>query len=462
MKYSLLVVDDNYGRRKETYDHLLGSDFDLEFLSTQNQFEAANLDSSHAIVVHVNLVEGWVMSLKDVLERTKGKPVILVSAQWTSGSTKGVLDYVFRNARDYNVVHFIFLKEAASDDYNEATRATITFALDKHYGRAQFEVGDNDPINILHISDPQFGDELDPASFAIENDLAELFGKDRNARHVDFIAITGDITYSGRPSEFIEAEKWIERLMKALWKEKYLVRDRLLLVPGNHDVNLGLLAADIYQYVFKSKGYAKHSRDKEHVQFGLTPFREFAYKLTRDPQCLSSQDVCWVNDSFRYLGLRFYHLNSAANITPSAPDASSVPPDFLLPIKEREEDVFPIVLSHHGPSHSKFDQTKCYDNWEDIKQFLKHSRAKLLLHGHGHARTATHLDDWDETRGIVRVMAPSTHLILKKQSPGERRGFNMITLEREGMRVKKICVRPYEYRDGKMQPISEKPLEFVL
>lgn len=465
MKYRLLIVDDEYGRREEAYESLLGGVFDLNFISTQSQFESADLVSPHAILVDVNLNGiDWAISLKDVLDRIKNKPVVLVSGKLITEQqrTRTQLEYVLRYARDYNIIHFVFLNETAENAYIEATRIIISFALDKHYGRARFDVGVNDPIHILHISDPQFGDAHDPSSFLLEKDVVSPFEKKKGAKNkipIDFIALTGDITYSGLPKEFEAAAIWIESLMRLVWDDEPPLRERLLFVPGNHDVNLSLLAANRYRYSFKGKKYTllpKKSRNNDHCKFGLSSFREFAYQLTHDLQCLTSQDLCWINDSFRHLGLRFYHLNSAANITSDTPDASGVPQKFLTAISKTEDDTFPIVLSHHGPPHPSDKKVKPYDNWDDVKCFLKHSHAKLLLHGHGHARTATRLDDWDETKGIVRVMAPSTHLIQEKLQRGEGRGFNVITLIRENMRVKEVKVVHYEYHKGKMRAASEE------
>ncbi|TVR78611.1 MAG: hypothetical protein EA405_14170 [Rhodospirillales bacterium] len=92
-------------------------------------------------------------------------------------------------------------------------------------------------IRILHLSDIHFKQDkawdADPVLRAlcgfIEREVAEGLVP-------DLVAITGDIAFAGIAEEYALARKWLDTLWPKL---NNLPRDRLLLVPGNHDVDRG-------------------------------------------------------------------------------------------------------------------------------------------------------------------------------------------------------------------------------
>ena len=93
------------------------------------------------------------------------------------------------------------------------------------------------PIRILHLSDVHFKAskawDQDPVIRAltrcIADDVAEGFTP-------DLVVITGDLAFSGTAEEYGLARTWLgSKLWPALGGN--LPRDRLLLVPGNHDVD---------------------------------------------------------------------------------------------------------------------------------------------------------------------------------------------------------------------------------
>ncbi len=49
----------------------------------------------------------------------------------------------------------------------------------------------------------------------------------------DFVIITGDLAYSGKPEEYKAVHNFCDELLKA----SKLAQDRLYFVPGNHDVD---------------------------------------------------------------------------------------------------------------------------------------------------------------------------------------------------------------------------------
>lgn len=96
-------------------------------------------------------------------------------------------------------------------------------------------------ITWLHLSDLHFK----YSSVEVDNrqEILEEFWKDISA-HIkqglkpDFIAVTGDIAYSGNEKEYELAEKYFfQPLLKKVAK---LPPEKMFVVPGNHDVNWDL------------------------------------------------------------------------------------------------------------------------------------------------------------------------------------------------------------------------------
>lgn len=92
------------------------------------------------------------------------------------------------------------------------------------------------PIRLLHLSDVHFAAgkawDADPVLRA----LARFIGEEVSTGLApDLVALTGDLAFSGRAEEYRLARDWLEN---QLWPVlPNLPRDRLLLVPGNHDVD---------------------------------------------------------------------------------------------------------------------------------------------------------------------------------------------------------------------------------
>ncbi|MBL8666322.1 MAG: SUMF1/EgtB/PvdO family nonheme iron enzyme [Rhodospirillales bacterium] len=90
-------------------------------------------------------------------------------------------------------------------------------------------------MRLLHLSDIHFRKrtawDADPLLRALTRFIGEEVERDGAP---DLVAITGDLAFSGSDTEYDLARTWLD----ALWGPFVdLPRDRLLLVPGNHDVD---------------------------------------------------------------------------------------------------------------------------------------------------------------------------------------------------------------------------------
>lgn len=101
------------------------------------------------------------------------------------------------------------------------------------------------PIRILHLSDIHFRPGRAWDSDPVLHHLARFVAGDASAGLApDLVVLTGDLAFSGQADEYELARIWLEReLWPALSTDsgRPLPRDRLLLVPGNHDVDRGAI-----------------------------------------------------------------------------------------------------------------------------------------------------------------------------------------------------------------------------
>lgn len=103
-----------------------------------------------------------------------------------------------------------------------------------------------DPLTILHLSDLQFGrhhrypkgDDSYQTLFAKQVDDVEYLKEKYNV-HPNAVVVTGDVAEGSVPQEYALARSFFEKLAAKL----KLPRERIVIVPGNHDVNWSLCQA---------------------------------------------------------------------------------------------------------------------------------------------------------------------------------------------------------------------------
>jgi predicted MPP superfamily phosphohydrolase len=90
-------------------------------------------------------------------------------------------------------------------------------------------------ITWLHLSDLHFrSSQTYDRNIVLKTLLEDIAQRVRNdSLQPDFIVISGDIAFSSRPEEYNLATKFLDDLLKTT----NLPKERLFLVPGNHDVD---------------------------------------------------------------------------------------------------------------------------------------------------------------------------------------------------------------------------------
>lgn len=469
VKYNLLIIDDDLENRELGYTTVLGQDyFDFEFIRSGDGKELDKIKTAnvHGFVLDMNLGK-WTNDRPEDLFRIvteligKRGPVFLISNIWN----QEMIRWVNKSKSIVNIVHYIswdndikiFLEKGTQVSYIPI-RENIKTELDNNYELEPTVLDPNEKISILHISDLQFGDK----GYSSESVFLEkLIPKYLNqiSININLIVVSGDISYSGIPSEYERAEKWFNAFCTEILGINF--KSRLLLIPGNHDVNLRLNAADKYEYDFKSKRLVEleKSVSKEHHFYGLTPFREFAFKMTDNLMWMTNQNhLCFVNDRFHKWGLRFYHFNSVIEQFYDEPDKAGIPEQNLnqmMSAPKIEDNIFQIIISHHGPEKFGYKTSETSDKrWLDIRNFIEYVGPQLFLHGHTHGFETYHTrEKGKETKTINYHMTSTLSLEKQLRMKDALRGFSVIELERENGFIKKedYKIRNFEIEEERIK-----------
>jgi 3',5'-cyclic AMP phosphodiesterase CpdA len=102
-------------------------------------------------------------------------------------------------------------------------------------------------VTVLHVSDTQFGryhrfSPEDSLAGNLLRDVRELGGI--GVPPIDLVIFSGDITERGKSAEFEQAREFLDQVCRAL----RLAPDRVVVVPGNHDVNWYLSQMEFMQW----------------------------------------------------------------------------------------------------------------------------------------------------------------------------------------------------------------------
>ena len=481
MSFKLMVVDDRPDR-KEFYEKVLAKDiFDPLFIWSRSEFEKYRETPVDGYLLDVFLDRGdWSNTnaaslLKDAIQcAPRNAPVFLVSQRWGDPRVLDVLKQAGESSA--SIIQYLAWEEfeasCVDDDTArkrlKALQMKLQSELTRWHGRSGFRPGPDDTIRILLIADPQFGDGAtdSKAKFA-ENWIAKRLKED--ARKLedyglpDLIVVAGDVSFSGRPDQFILAEeRLLHDLIAPLWGGNNVerMRDRLILVPGNHDVNLRFSAVDGVLFSPRTKSFEDDSPilidDNDnpypsHSAYPLEPFRRFAHRMTTQREWLDSSSLSWVDRRFIHCGIRFFVLNTVADLDANSPDCARIRENDTRVINRSLADdvpdsIFSIAVSHHGLPPAGAKNETGVDNWQEVgSDFFAMHKIKMWLYGHYHEFGARSLDDSPfEDDPLWMVQIPTTRIYPK-------RGFCVLELKRSDGVVKDAIVHHYVFEDGKTE-----------
>lgn len=242
-------------------------------------------------------------------------------------------------------------------------------------------------ISILHLSDIHFKKDLGGTyppfpgkvnEWLIDRIKTHLEEIDEN---LDYVVVTGDITFSGKAVEFETAKNFFGSLKKVVPE-----KTELLIVPGNHDVDRNKVNSIFRLHKVVSSGESENFlKNEDNIRFFVNPKFELFYKFVNEIQpglYGDCENYFWVKDNLEK-NVSFLGLNSCW-----ASEEKSENMKIALGLRQlngaiaKSKTTNRIILMHHP-----------LDNWfymKDINECKKEilDNCKLILHGHNHQDAA--------------------------------------------------------------------------
>ena len=443
-KYNVLVIDDeldNKARRHSTLTRRecymqLSKAFNIEFLDALDDLSGKlKYKSFHAILADF-VLSRWHTDVQTILAQLDGRfPVALISRRWGPNFEKLRVTL----ANNPEVAQLFTWEDLEDSERRGLVVIWLEKAIEARKGISALRLEEDELIRILHLSDVQFGSEL-PGEFSTETDLIAVAVRKKWGGPPTFIAITGDVTERGLPSEFERALAWLNSLAVKLDPGNWSA-ERFLLIPGNHDLcwPLGLSTR------INAKGRSLSVSDTEILNmelrpYALTPFRQFAKKIGCGYWGGISQ--YWTSGTFRQLGLIIFGYNTCEDLDSwCMPTNKIVDSTFAQMFSEvrthREDSANAVVL---GLMHHPLTADKPKDQISNPEVFYKNlsseSSTMVIPNGHFHA------SGWDlreSAGGSVLELTAGT--VTKEDRPNDAlRSISLIEFIRSGGRITGVSV----------------------
>lgn len=236
---------------------------------------------------------------------------------------------------------------------------------------------------ILHLSDLHFGPHcIDTDTSSVNDQFTRLITALKRDEIVpDFVVVTGDLSWSGHRDELKIAEQFLEELVIWLSKTANLTdleaRERILLIPGNHEAAWAL-----------TNGLEQHELE-DWCCYSLAPFANMINRFYRGRVIWDLENPCQVR-FFETHSLAFISISTVHKITKKQNFG-----EFGSPVRERVKDLleadqvraarFRIGLFHHNIRPFHDDGVVIRDGESFL---IKIGQCKppldLFLHGHVH------------------------------------------------------------------------------
>jgi len=465
-RYKILVVDDEKTRNSK-YESLFrvldpeSNDFELEFAN--NSFaeflDKNSLKTFHCYIVDISLNgKGWSNTsnptsvFRRVLEEIgNDKPIVLLSSKWGNVIT-WLNDFIL----EYNIVNLIDWKAVEDGSASGMIYISILAILKKMYKFSDFHKADDESINILHISDLQFGEinkDKDPVGAkkkALANMLIDEIPNylSCNRIKIDFIAITGDITENALPSEFEIAESWIRNFCEKIFGR--YDSERILFINGNHDYNLSLNSLNHFRFKYGSSPLKMEPLVKpieDYTQMSFTPYKNFLMRMTNE----NPDSLTYYNYKFQHLGIRFLFLNTLetykVEISSSVENMFNITDETFSNFIDKDGRrpntyFFTIILSHASPNSLGYlALSDKKDLWEKFENSVSRFGKSLLLSGHHHE--SSFLTPIPVKHGGKLCYIQARTFLSTPSDSGVPRGFSIVTLNRKAKQVTKIINQLY-------------------
>lgn len=304
-------------------------------------------------------------------------------------------------------------------------------------------------LNILHLSDIHCGNNFIFSTKDIkeytrrspEIYLADKLANDvikESSNKIDKIIISGDLTDSGTKSQFKMAGSFIDRLIEQLVKGgmDHLIRDDVVIVPGNHDINFADNKIAYKNNVVKIPAYLCPEKLQNFSDFYQSFYYEtginWAYNVRRGFQLFrypKNQMVIIALNSCSKIS--FNRKKAGGHISNDEIDA------ITNQLKEFDNFAIRLAVFHHNP----FDDPEFGNlRQEDCLVTRKVNQGKFLncglgaiFHGHRHSYTLKSLiNKHGSTLGKIACIGTTSLGSSYNLRAGDKSGYQLVNISISG------------------------------
>jgi calcineurin-like phosphoesterase family protein len=274
-------------------------------------------------------------------------------------------------------------------------------------------------------------------------------------KNPNFVFVTGDIAYSAKPAQYKDAGLWFDQIAKMLNME----RERIRLVPGNHDIDRSkaakLLVSDIHARVRSNPEDLDERLSDEDARkqlaLKLEAYAAFAKKFGVATRRRGQLDIDWTESQriepygypIRLIGLSSVWCSDASDGRESAHASEPFVPNMVLgpgqirsKIDETTDEELLFLLTHHPPE---------WYHRVSVETLASALSRKTHIHlcGHVHDASARAVKRFGASLRSVRCVAGAAH-----GSPSEKdHGYSWGALRWNSLRARwEVGWAPRVYR----------------
>jgi 3',5'-cyclic AMP phosphodiesterase CpdA len=244
------------------------------------------------------------------------------------------------------------------------------------------------PWTLLHLSDLHFSTEDQPERW--HSALAEDLRRELHVDHLDAMVLSGDIVDRACITGYPAAERFIARICD----EFHVPRERVVIVPGNHDIDRSVAAPVIqrvrrttkktppaHDFAVADKLYA--ITDRVVYERRLATFADFFTRCLDRPYPLDAREQAglWIWPELEVVVLGLSSVGELDSIRPGhAMIDDTALSRALEPLRREANHYLKLAVFHHplnGPGEDRIRDAQFLDR-------LAVAGFSLVLHGHVH------------------------------------------------------------------------------
>lgn len=260
---------------------------------------------------------------------------------------------------------------------------------------------------ILHLSDLHFGNSnryqsAEAYQTFLRRTIESLDSFKERGVEPNIIVITGDLTEHGLEDEFKLAETFLEGLIK----HKEIPKERIVIVPGNHDVNWDLCAAARLwakgrgtefkpPYFEKFENFEVFFNNFFAGSYEFTPKLYQVYNYQQYGLIITGFNSCFMESEKDHYG--WIGLDQVQNICIECDKIASA------------SKLLRIAVMHHNFKRLSEEDSENLRDADNIRPTLEKGGFRIIMHGHKH---------FQDLIGLRNLITNFEHVIISTGSTG--------------------------------------------